>query len=205
MTFPEPTPDEIIEALENTGFLLEQTAAKAIAAAGFSTVVGKAFKDPDEGKSREIDCVGYRLVAQSEEQRWFVSSRVAVECKNVKHPYVVVGRSPAPRDLSRAPAEAWFTAPKLTQPLTDGRDGYIELPRWRGMLLDDLPNNPYRTDSSAVNCCDCSYNTRLGRPITMASSTRLSSRWQRRFAHCKRRTGGLRESYGWVWISFICR
>jgi hypothetical protein len=90
---PPPTPEEVIAAIRQTGFLLEHDVATVVTAAGFHAVLGKAFEDPDEGKSREIDVWGYHQFFREEEKyRMHVVAQLIMGCKATTNPYVIVGR-----------------------------------------------------------------------------------------------------------------
>lgn len=145
MTYPEPSETEVLEALSRTGFLMEQRVAKLFEASGLSTVTGKAYPDPTEGKSREMDCVGWKTAYHDEEQRILIGTHIVAECKNTQHPHVVIGRSTSLRERMRAPEEAWFSSPTVSGRLA-ARDGqperYLQMPRWRHMGLHDAEGSP---------------------------------------------------------------
>jgi hypothetical protein len=85
-----PSPDEIVSALEGTGFLLEHRAAQELIDAGFSVVINDAFPDPDTGKSREIDLFG-GMDYEIDEVHLVIMATVLIECKNTPNPFVAVG------------------------------------------------------------------------------------------------------------------
>jgi hypothetical protein len=85
-----PSPHAILQALERTGFLLEQRVAQKIQDAGFAIIINDAFPDPDSGKSREMDVVGTISYAL-DDSYVRVGARVIVECKNYATPLVLVG------------------------------------------------------------------------------------------------------------------
>lgn len=89
------TPEEIKTILETSGYLFEQRVASLIEGLGFHTSTNKAFLDPDEGKSREIDVVAnreiFRLV-QGGNPDAFGVCYLNCECKNSTTPFVFITR-----------------------------------------------------------------------------------------------------------------
>ena len=86
-----PSPEEIISALERTGFLFEQQAAQQLERSGFHVVINDAFPDSDTGKSRETDI--FAFVEFMPNDHLLARGVALVECKNYSTPLVVVGRS----------------------------------------------------------------------------------------------------------------
>jgi hypothetical protein len=87
-----PAPEDIITALERTGFLLEQQAAQQLEAAGFSVLINDAFPDPDEGKSRETDILAEIQTAESGTGEISAYGTVLIECKNYSNPVALIGK-----------------------------------------------------------------------------------------------------------------
>lgn len=97
-----PTPEDIITALERTGFLLEQRAAQQLEAAGFHVLINDAFPDPDEEKSRETDVLGEISTAKT---GLSAHGTVLIECKNYSNPVILIGRESSE---SWAPVDTCF-------------------------------------------------------------------------------------------------
>lgn len=77
-----PTSAEIVAALREAGWLLEQDTAKTLERNGFHVTRGKAFPDPDDSTvSREIDVHAYSQVYRSEELTFSIGARILAECK----------------------------------------------------------------------------------------------------------------------------
>ena len=55
-----PGPDEIIQALKKSGYLMEQVVATQLENLDFHVHTNWAFRDPDEGKSREVDVRAFK-------------------------------------------------------------------------------------------------------------------------------------------------
>jgi len=87
-----PTSAEVVAALRDAGWLLEQDTAQTLERNGFHVTPGKAFPDPDDPRvSREIDVHAYRQLYRSDELSFSIGTRVMAECKQSSIPYIVVG------------------------------------------------------------------------------------------------------------------
>jgi hypothetical protein len=97
-----PSDQEVIAALERTGFLLEQRVAKCLQGYEFHAEIGSAYPDPETGKSREIDVQASRLDdVEHEKIAGLVHIDLIIECKNTTAPFVLVGQTiPGHRWLS---------------------------------------------------------------------------------------------------------
>jgi len=142
-----PTSVEVIEALRAAGWLLEQDTASTLERAGFYTVTGKAFPDPDDPTvSREIDVHAYRQLFRSDELSLSVGVRVLAECKQSSMPYVVVGGQASAYELERERQEQHFRFPRIETGRTavDGGGQRLHYTPAREYLgLDRLPGNPW--------------------------------------------------------------
>ncbi|HVE95065.1 MAG TPA: hypothetical protein VNB24_09105 [Acidimicrobiales bacterium] len=59
---------------------------------GYVASTGRAYTDADEGKSRELDVLAYKLLHEDEERRLVVALRLLVECKNTAAPLAFLTR-----------------------------------------------------------------------------------------------------------------
>lgn len=62
------TTKDILTAVNDSGYLFEQEVASILGNNKFYIQTNVAFNDEDEGKSREIDVVGYRRFFHDEER-----------------------------------------------------------------------------------------------------------------------------------------
>lgn len=144
-----PTSAEVIAALRNAGWLLEQDTAATLEKAGFHVATGKAFPDPDDPSvSREIDVHAYRQIFRSDELSFSVGARVLVECKQSTMPYVVVGGPASAYEMGRPRQEQHFRFPSIETGRTGLGDGrarlhYTQAREYLG--LDKLPGNPWES------------------------------------------------------------
>lgn len=142
-----PTSADVITALRDAGWLLEQDTAATLELKGFHVTTGKAFPDPDDPTvSREIDVHGYRQLFRSDELSLSVGVRVLAECKQSSMPYVVVGGPAKPHHLAQDQKEQHFRFPAVETRRTELGGGTARLhstPAREYLGLDALPGNPW--------------------------------------------------------------
>ncbi|MGP5397769.1 hypothetical protein [Arthrobacter rhombi] len=142
-----PTSTEIIAALRDAGWLLEQDTAATLEKSGFQVATAKAFPDPDDPSvSREIDVHAYRQIFRSDELSLSVGIRVLAECKQSTMPYVVVGAPASSYELGRPRQEQHFRFPSIETGRTELDDGRARLHHTQAreyLGLDTLPGNPW--------------------------------------------------------------
>ncbi|GAA2749452.1 hypothetical protein [Amnibacterium kyonggiense] len=150
--WPEPSPEELLKALRRAGWLLEQETATALDAAGFQVTQSWAYQDPDEGKSRELDVVGYKELFRDADANLRVSAQVIIECKESDMPYALIGRTTAPsavpaeRNDILAPAERVTYSNEVTP---EGRRIlYVSAAEY--LRLHTLTANPWARDFEAT-------------------------------------------------------
>ncbi|WP_432185965.1 hypothetical protein [Streptomyces sp. Tue6028] len=150
--FPTPSSDQVIKALERTGFLLEQRVAKKVSETNFYVYTGRAYKDLEEGKSREVDVYAFREFYANEGRVITVGVKLLVECKNSSGPYVVLGRKPSENERSMQPHA--HTLPvdsvKWEERGDDGRIRYMRKSTWSWLGLHDLPHSPGRDERKGM-------------------------------------------------------
>ena len=80
-----PSPEKIIDALRQSGYLMEQEVATQLEALEFHASTNLAFEDIEEGKSREIDVRAIKGVAHNEEKKLSAFVEILAECKNSRN------------------------------------------------------------------------------------------------------------------------
>ena len=103
-----PSHEDIIQALNQSGYLMEQQVATQLEALGLHVWTNWAFEDIDEGKSREIDVRAFKSVARNEKAKVSAFVEIIVECKNSSNPLVFLGRPKSEVDDRNAPEELVF-------------------------------------------------------------------------------------------------
>jgi hypothetical protein len=88
-----PTTDQIIAALDRTGFILEHRVYRTLRSLGFDSFLNDPFNDPETGKSREIDVVAIasRAIPSRGNTKLMIGAILMVECKNYADPLAIVG------------------------------------------------------------------------------------------------------------------
>jgi hypothetical protein len=165
-----PTSQQIIEAVRNAGWLLEQDSARLLEHHGLNTLMGWAYADPDDpSTSREMDVHGYRQYFASDELNLVVSARVLIECKQSANPYVLIGRE-LPEDRRHAqPTEHVLRYQRLisgSTPLGNGTSRIDSVAAWSHLGLDALPGSP------SLNPFRATQMTRLDRGKTWTADNR---------------------------------
>src|ERR1700694_4481162 len=97
----QTSPEEILIASENSGYLMKQEVASALEALGLHVQTNRAFEDQDEGKSRELDVVAIERVHHDEVNQISVFVELLCECKNTRSPFVFLLRPKTPADDHR--------------------------------------------------------------------------------------------------------
>ncbi len=100
-----PSPAEIVDALKQSGYLMEQEVATQLEALNFHVWTNWAFQDIDEGKSREIDVRAIKRVAHNEEKKLSAFVEIIAECKRSTNPFVFIGRPKNQTDNRHPPQE----------------------------------------------------------------------------------------------------
>lgn len=120
-----PTEAEVLAAVEQAGWLLEQQAARLLEQRGFNTRQSWAFQDPDEPTtSRELDVWSYRSFLTHKEAKVYVAASVLVECKQSETPYCAIGQELP--ELRRMGNPVEHELPVMCLPLEYNADGYLE-------------------------------------------------------------------------------
>lgn len=142
-----PTSAEVVAALRDAGWLLEQDTAATLETKNFHVTPSKAFQDPDDPSvSREIDVHGYRRIFYSNELTLGISARIIAECKQSSMPYVFVGKPASEYEVNREREEQIFRFPWIETGSTDignGRTRIHNTPARTYLGLDRLPGNPW--------------------------------------------------------------
>jgi hypothetical protein len=106
-----PTVADIMQAVNDSGFLMEQTVASQLEQRGYHVETNYAYEDPEEGKSREMDVRAVDRIAINEEKKVAAFIEIIVECKNSDNPFVFIGRQKNIKGKGFAPQELRFPKP----------------------------------------------------------------------------------------------
>jgi hypothetical protein len=108
MAAGRPTVDDIMTAIKESGYLMEQEVATQLERRGLHVRTNVAFEDPDEGKSREIDVSAIMRVAYDDGAKLAAFIELIVECKNSTNPFVFIARHKNEGDRHSQPQEFLF-------------------------------------------------------------------------------------------------
>ncbi|MFA5887875.1 MAG: hypothetical protein WC852_04150 [Candidatus Nanoarchaeia archaeon] len=103
-----PTKEEMLEAIKQSGYLFEQEIATILEANGFHVETNRAFEDVDTKKSREIDIYAIKRILHDEEKKINIFINLLCECKNNSSPFIFIGRNKNKRDEELNPLELSF-------------------------------------------------------------------------------------------------
>lgn len=116
------------EAIQRSGYLLEQRVEPIIRQLFSYVETNPIYKDPDSGKSREIDIRGLGAEQVYKDERSFIFPMILCECENNSQPIVFFTNAPLVpyiyRDdikVSGIPVQFWQN------------DGYIDLAEFTGI------------------------------------------------------------------------
>ena len=127
MTSAQPTDDQVLIALERSGFLFEQEIATLLERNDFHVETSWPYLDPDTKKSREIDLRAIKNVLHSDELKLQVFVEILVECKDSGSPLVFLERQKNKRELEQS-SPRQYVFPHKTYHKSIGQNSYREVP-----------------------------------------------------------------------------
>ncbi|MFZ1427391.1 MAG: hypothetical protein WAS21_11520 [Geminicoccaceae bacterium] len=135
----EPSIDEIMIAIRESGYLMEQEVATQLENLGFHVSTNVAFEDIDEGKSREMDVRAIKEVARDEDAKLSAYIEIIIECKNSSNPFVFIARPKNQVDKKRPPQEFVFPYKyEMNKALGGGRGLIREVPAFNHLGFDQI-------------------------------------------------------------------
>jgi len=147
-----PTDDEILKALNESGYLFEQEIATTLEQHSFHIQTNAAFNDEDEEKSREIDVAAYQRVYFNEEKKTTIGIRIICECKNSQTPFVFINRNKSEADAFYWPPNFLFPQKEFQIPVEGKANIYRNIPAFLNFGLDKV--YPFsKSDTKAVQFC----------------------------------------------------
>lgn len=199
-----PTNEEIMEAIEQSGYLLEQHVATQLEALNFHIRTNVAFEDPDEGKSREIDVSAIKRVAVNESAKVAAFIELVVECKNNTNPLVFITRPKNKGDANARPEQ--FRYPMkygMKKDLGGGRSLFRELDAFSHLGFNEI-HYRHLQPAKAVQFCRIdrkggSWHANHG-GLYDATFYPMAKAVTARLADVPRGTG--REDWKYLWLLF---
>lgn len=148
----KPEADQILSAVKESGYLLEQEIAIVLENLGFEVQTASAFEDIEEGKSREIDVLATQGYYHNDSKKLSIFARILCECKNNTNPFVFIGRDKKRYDRYFVPKEIVFPVEGYYVPLEEKPETKILTAAFNYFKLEK--SHHYFTDSQkAVQFC----------------------------------------------------
>lgn len=126
----DPSPADVLGALQAAGALMEQEVASVVEALGFTVTTNRAYQDQDEGKSRELDV--WAQEGRGGTPGLEVVVELLIECKNNTNALAFVARRQTTADGFRDPAEYLFPRRRYERAIPGG---IVEIPAFRAFEL----------------------------------------------------------------------
>ena len=104
-----PTEAQILNALDQSGYLFEQQVADRLEELDFHVETSWAFPDSDLGKSRELDARAIKRVLHDEVNKISIFVELLVECKAYENPMVFLQRKKNQREINRIDANEYIS------------------------------------------------------------------------------------------------
>jgi hypothetical protein len=132
-----PDEHQLLSALHDAGWLLEQRAVRVLSERDLHPRAGWAYEDVDEpGTSRELDVWTYRQLYRDNDSKVLVAMSLLVECKQSSLPYVAIGQDLPQWRFSANPTEHVLPTQNLITARSPGRNEYT--PAWNELGFNDL-------------------------------------------------------------------
>jgi hypothetical protein len=148
----KPTKEEILNAVNSSGYLFEQEIGSILEKNDFHIKTNAAFKDRDEETSREIDVFAYKRAYRNEEKKISVGVTVLCECKKNQNPFVFIKRNKSAIDKSYCPPNFLFPKQEFNEPIKDKPGSFYIIPAFQHFQLNEI--FPFSvSESKAVQFC----------------------------------------------------
>jgi len=147
-----PTEQDILDAINDSGYLFEQEIGSIIENSGFNIQTNSAFKDIEEEKSRELDVTGYKRFYYDEKNKISIGIRILCECKNNKNPFVFITRNKGKIDKNYCPPNFLYPSAEYMIPVEGQKNSYYRKDGFIYYNLDEI--FPYsKNENKAVQFC----------------------------------------------------
>jgi hypothetical protein len=140
---------DIMTAIRASGYLMEQEVATTLETLGFHVMTNRAFEDPDEGKSREMDVWALRRSANDDALNLHVAVELICECKNNTNPFIFIGRRKGELDKHDVPEEYLFPVQQYSKIVRQEPKSIQPTPAWAYLELA-AHHYYYARDTKAV-------------------------------------------------------
>ncbi|EFK36257.1 Uncharacterised protein [Chryseobacterium gleum] len=147
-----PTEEDILKAINESGYLFEQEIGFVIEKFGFNIQTNSAFKDSEEERSRELDVTGYKRFFYDEKNKISIGIRILCECKNNKNPFVFITRNKGKIDKNYSPPNFLYPAAEYMVPVDGQKNSFYRKDGFMYYNINEI--FPYSIkDYKAVQFC----------------------------------------------------
>lgn len=147
-----PTKEEILKAIHDSGYLFEQEIASIFERNDFFVYPNHAYIDIDEEKSREIDVMAFKRFYNDKRTKVSISVRIICECKNNTNPFVFVCRNKNSADNRYSPPNFVFPTKEYRKPIKNDPNAYSIITGFQYYNLETV--FPYSIiDNKATQFC----------------------------------------------------
>jgi hypothetical protein len=148
----EVTTDQILKAVTESGFLMEQEVATTFEDLTFHVSTNVAFEDSEEGKSRETDVYAFKRFYFNESSKIIIDIIFLCECKNNTNPFVFISRNKNIADKNFIPNGVVLAKDEFQFPI-EGRPHTVSIQKaFKVLQLNDY-HHYFTTDQKAVQFC----------------------------------------------------
>ena len=114
----QPSAEQMLKALEKSGYLFENEIARKAEALGFHVDSSWAFRDQEESTSRELDIKAVKVAGEGETKLTQVITELLIECKSSDSPFVFLTTTKNQREENYpGPVEYVFPLKKYNKKL----------------------------------------------------------------------------------------
>lgn len=134
MSTPYPSTEQILAALDKSGFMFEQEIATVLESGEFHVETSWPYLDSDTKKSREIDLRAVKSYLHSEEHKIQVFAEILIECKDSSSPFVFLERPKNKREATNfRPKEYIFPCKTYREDVSE--NSFMEVPAFSHLKL----------------------------------------------------------------------
>lgn len=141
-----PTKEEILKAVNDSGYLFEQEIGTILERNNFYIQPNVAFIDIDEEKSREIDVMGYKRFFYDEEKKISIGVRILCVCKNNTNPFVFICRNKNDVDKNYSPPNFLFPHKEYKKPIEGKPNSFYTFTGFKYFNIETI--YPYSTENA---------------------------------------------------------
>jgi hypothetical protein len=148
----EVTKEQILKAVTESGFLMEQEVASTLENLKFHVSTNVAFEDSEEGKSRETDVFAFKRFYFNESSKIIIDIIFLCECKNNTNPFVFISRKKNATDRNFIPNGIVLAKDELHIPIESRPNTFSIQKAFKVLQLNDY-HHYFKTEQKAVQFC----------------------------------------------------